>query len=138
MSPGRSDSEARPGPEPPGRDSKVRRRFGRTSNDAGLSAPLARRVKAAAASLYQKTVVEPILRRKHIVAATDGRHIPLQLEHDKPLIDTRRGLSYVSNSIRTSRYTVWDFFPKQLFFQFSRVGNFYFLCVGVPQMVRIN
>ncbi|WAO83715.1 Phospholipid-transporting ATPase [Fusarium falciforme] len=135
MSPGRSDPEARPGPEPPGRDSKVRRRFGRSSNDASLSAPLARRVKDAAASLYQKTVVEPILRRKHIVAATDGRHIPFQLEHDKPLIDTRRGLSYVSNSIRTSRYTVWDFFPKQLFFQFSRVGNFYFLCVGVPQMI---
>lgn len=138
MSPGRSDSDARPGPEPPGRATKVRRRVGRNSNDAGLSASLARRVKDAAASLYQKTVVESILRRKHVAAATDGRHIPLQLEHDKPLIDTRRGLSYVSNSIRTSRYTIWDFLPKQLFFQFSRVGNFYFLCVGVPQMVRTN
>jgi phospholipid-translocating ATPase len=30
---------------------------------------------------------------------------------------------------------VWDFIPKQLFFQFTRVGNFYFLCVGIPQMV---
>ncbi|KAF4983246.1 hypothetical protein FZEAL_1284 [Fusarium zealandicum] len=132
MSPGRSDSEARPGP---GMAAKVRRRLGLRSNDAGLSAPLVRRVKDAAASVYQKTVVEQILRRKNITDSGNGRHIPLELEHETPLIDHRRGLSYVSNSIRTSRYTVWDFFPKQLFFQFSRVGNFYFLCVGVPQMV---
>ncbi|KAF5017791.1 hypothetical protein F66182_10255 [Fusarium sp. NRRL 66182] len=105
------------------------------SSDAGRSAPLVNRVKNAASNIYQKTVVDFILRRKHVVASADGRRIPLELEHETPLIDARRGLAYVSNSIRTSRYTVWDFIPKQLFFQFSRVGNFYFLCVGVPQMV---
>lgn len=97
--------------------------------------PLQRRVKEAARNLYQSTVVELILRRKHIVASKDGRHIPLSIEHAETLIDTTRGVAYVSNNVRTSRYTVWDFIPKQLFFQFSRVGNFYFLCVGVPQMV---
>ncbi|KAM5355922.1 hypothetical protein ACJ41O_002568 [Fusarium nematophilum] len=135
MSTGRPVSEPRPGLTPPDKASKARHYFGLCSDDGGLSAPLVRRVKGAAAAVYQKTVVELILRRKRVVASTDGRHIPLELEHETPLIDTRRGLSYVSNSIRTSRYTVWDFFPKQLFFQFSRVGNFYFLCVGVPQMV---
>lgn len=99
------------------------------------TAPVARRLKDVAAKIYKKAVVEVILRRKNIVASTDGRHVPLALEHETPLVDTRRGYSYISNSIRTSRYNVWDFFPKQLFFQFSRVGNFYFLCVGVPQMV---
>jgi phospholipid-translocating ATPase len=94
-----------------------------------------RRVVAAIAVAYQHTIVELILRRKHIEASKDGRHIPLRIEHDSPLMDTRRGHSYLSNSIRTSRYTIWDFVPKQLFFQFSRVGNFYFLCVGIPQMV---
>ncbi|KAF5006874.1 hypothetical protein FDECE_6771 [Fusarium decemcellulare] len=117
-----SEPEARSGLAPSDTVSKVRR-------------PLARRVKDAAASVYQKTVVELILRKKHVAASSNGRHIPLELEHDKPLIDNRSGVSYVSNSIRTSRYTIWDFLPKQLFFQFSRVGNFYFLCVGIPQMI---
>jgi len=97
--------------------------------------PLQRRLKDAAVALYQATVVELILRQKHIQASKDGRAIPLAIEHDKPLVDTRRGHAYISNDVRTSRYTVWDFIPKQLIFQFSRVGNFYFLCVGVPQMV---
>lgn len=105
------------------------------NNAAPSKLPLRRRAQDAAKALYQATVVELILRRKHIQASADGRHIPLAIEHDKPLIDTRRGHSYISNDVRTSRYTVWDFIPKQLFFQFSRVGNFYFLCVGIPQMV---
>ncbi|KAH7163140.1 hypothetical protein B0J13DRAFT_30594 [Dactylonectria estremocensis] len=114
------------------------RRHTRLRNDATASfasVPVSRRLKDAVTAVYQRTIVEMILRRRNIVASTDGRHIPLELEHDKPLIDTNRGVSYISNNIRTSRYTVWDFLPKQLFFQFSRVGNFYFLCVGIPQMI---
>ncbi|KAL7761741.1 hypothetical protein ACKLNR_008276 [Fusarium oxysporum f. sp. zingiberi] len=130
---GRSGAEVPSGPESPKASSKVNVR--RRNSGAGRSAPLVNRIKDVAADVYQKTVVELILRRKHVTVSTDGRRIPLELEHETPLIDTRRGLAYVSNSIRTSRYTVWDFIPKQLFFQFSRVGNFYFLCVGIPQMV---
>ncbi|POR36537.1 Phospholipid-transporting ATPase [Tolypocladium paradoxum] len=105
------------------------------NNAAPSKPPLQRRAQDAAKALYQATVVELILRRKHIQASKDGRHIPLAIEHDKPLIDTRRGHSYISNDVRTSRYTIWDFIPKQLLFQFSRVGNFYFLCVGIPQTI---
>ncbi|EXA53041.1 hypothetical protein FOQG_08519 [Fusarium oxysporum f. sp. raphani 54005] len=129
----RSGAEVPSGPESLKASSKVNVR--RRNSGAGRSAPLVNRIKDVAADVYQKTVVELILRRKHVTVSTDGRRIPLELEHETPLIDTRRGLAYVSNSIRTSRYTVWDFIPKQLFFQFSRVGNFYFLCVGIPQMV---
>ncbi|KAI7767658.1 hypothetical protein LZL87_001532 [Fusarium oxysporum] len=129
----RSGAEVPSGPQSPKAISKVNVR--RRNSGAGRSAPLVNRIKDVAADVYQKTVVELILRRKHVTVSTDGRRIPLELEHETPLIDTRRGLAYVSNSIRTSRYTVWDFIPKQLFFQFSRVGNFYFLCVGIPQMV---
>ncbi|KFG87700.1 P-type ATPase [Metarhizium anisopliae] len=93
------------------------------------------KLRDVASKFYQSTVVELILRRKHLSASKDGRHIPLAVEHSEPLIDTRRGHAYISNNVRTSRYTVWDFIPKQLFFQFTRVGNFYFLCVGVPQMI---
>lgn len=102
---------------------------------SSLKARLGSQIQDTAASLYQWAVVDLILRRKN-VAASNGRHIPLAVEHDEPLIDARRGLSYVSNDIHTSRYSLWDFVPRQLFFQFSRVGNFYFLCVGIPQMVR--
>lgn len=91
-------------------------------------------ISHSASWLYQRTVVELILRRRHIEASTDGRHIPLRAD-PQPLIDTRRGHHYISNNIRTSRYTVWDFIPKQLFFQLTRVANFYFLCVGIPQTV---
>ncbi|KAI6770313.1 hypothetical protein HG530_004942 [Fusarium avenaceum] len=133
MSQDRPDAETPSALAPSKVDSKTN--ISRRSNDAGLSAQLVDRVKNVAADLYQKTVVDLMMRRKHIAVSTDGRHVPLELEHEAPLIDSRRGLAYVSNSIRTSRYTVWDFIPKQLFFQFSRVGNFYFLCVGVPQMI---
>lgn len=94
-----------------------------------------RRIRHAANSVYQKAVVEFILQRGQLAASKDGRKIPLRLDNDEPLIDPRRGHAYISNSIRTSRYTLWNFVPKQLFFQFTRVGNFYFLCVGIPQMV---
>lgn len=87
--------------------------------------------------LYQRTIVELLLRRKNIEVSKDGRRIPLAIEHDHPLIDAQRGHPYISNDIRTARYTPWDFLPKQFFFQFSRVGNFYFLCVGIPQTVSI-
>ncbi|KAF5711357.1 phospholipid-transporting ATPase DNF3 [Fusarium mundagurra] len=129
----RSEAEVPSGPESPKARSKVN--VCRRNSGAGRSAPLVNRIKDVAADVYQKTVVELILRREHVTVSTEGRRIPLELEHETPLIDPRRGFPYVSNSIRTSRYTVWDFIPKQLFFQFSRVGNFYFLCVGIPQMI---
>ncbi|KAG5762832.1 hypothetical protein H9Q72_009077 [Fusarium xylarioides] len=129
----RSEAEVPSGPESSKASSKVNVR--RRNSGAGRSAPLVNRIRDFAADAYQKTVVELILRRKHVTLSTEGRRIPLELEHETPLIDPRRGFPYVSNTIRTSRYTVWDFIPKQLFFQFSRVGNFYFLCVGIPQMI---
>lgn len=94
-----------------------------------------RHIVAVFAWIYQHTIVDLILRQKQVTVTHDGRHIPLKIELDSPLVDPRRGLAYVSNNIRTSRYTVWNFIPKQIFFQFSRVGNFYFLCVGVPQTI---
>ncbi|KAK2026044.1 phospholipid-translocating P-type ATPase [Colletotrichum zoysiae] len=79
---------------------------------------------------------EVVLGRKTLPPSKNGRRIPLRLNQDAPLTDERRGGNpYLSNAIRTSRYTLYDFVPKQLLFQFSRLGNFYFLCVGVPQTI---
>lgn len=76
-----------------------------------------------------------LLRRTTQQPPKDERRIPLRSHHEGPLIDPRRGQPYISNTIRTSRYNIYDFLPKQIFFQFSRLANFYFLCVGVPQTI---
>jgi hypothetical protein len=36
-----------------------------------------------------------------------------------------------TNYIRTTKYTAWNFLPKNLFEQFSKVANFYFLIMAV-------
>ncbi|OIW30341.1 phospholipid-translocating P-type ATPase [Coniochaeta ligniaria NRRL 30616] len=95
------------------------------------------RLKVGTAALYKRFIIEGLLRQKPLPPSVDGRHIPLSpgLVRRKPLTDERRGRPYVSNFIRSSRYTVWDFFPKQLFFQFSKLANFYFLLIGIMQMI---
>lgn len=85
---------------------------------------------------YQSYFLEAVLRQKPLKPSKDGRHIPLCLDdQSQPLIDQRRGHPYISNTIRTSRYTVYDFVPKQLIFQFTRLSNAYFLAIGIPQTV---
>jgi len=42
---------------------------------------------------------------------------------------------FPTNRITTSKYTVWNFLPKNLFEQFRRIANFYFLIVGLIQLV---
>jgi phospholipid-translocating ATPase len=79
--------------------------------------------------------VQVALGQRALPPSKDGRHICLGIGRKKPLIDERRGHTYISNNIRTSRYTIYDFLPKQLFFQFTRLGNFYFLCIGIPQTI---
>lgn len=44
-------------------------------------------------------------------------------------------MPYISNVIRSSRYTLLNFFPRQLLAQFSKLANFYFLTVSIMQMI---
>lgn len=76
-----------------------------------------------------------ILRIKHIPPSKDGRHIILDPRRKRALIDERTGKKHLGNTIRSSRYTLWNFLPRQLFAQFSKLANFYFLCVSVMQMI---
>ncbi|KAI5924225.1 hypothetical protein F4810DRAFT_709943 [Camillea tinctor] len=88
---------------------------------------------------YQKWIIEGLLRQKPLPPSRDGRHIPLRAEgvRTSPLVDERRGKQqhYISNFIRSSRYTILSFLPKQLYFQFSKLANFYFLVIGILQMI---
>lgn len=95
------------------------------------------RIKARVASLYQRYIVEGLLMQKPLPPSKDGRHVLVKpgLSRRTPPTDERTGKPYVTNFIRSSRYTLWNFLPKQLFFQFSKLANFYFLCIGIMQMI---
>ncbi|KAJ4389377.1 drs2 neo1 protein [Gnomoniopsis smithogilvyi] len=96
------------------------------------------RLRTKAAELYKQWILEGLLRQKPLPPSVDGRHIPITpgLSRRKDgLTDERRGSPYIPNFIRSSRYTVWSFLPKQLFFQFSKLANAYFLTIGILQMI---
>ncbi|KAK5132392.1 hypothetical protein LTR08_009122 [Meristemomyces frigidus] len=84
---------------------------------------------------YKKYILELVLRQRPLPPSKNGRHVPLRTTCEVPLVDERRGRGYISNTIRSSRYTVGDFLPKQFWFQATRLSNFYFMCVGVPQTI---
>ncbi|KAH8704128.1 putative phospholipid-transporting ATPase [Talaromyces proteolyticus] len=84
---------------------------------------------------WKETIRKTVFRIKEIPPTKDGRHIELNVSCVDALIDERTGKPYVDNSIRSSRYSLWSFFPKQLVAQFSKVANFYFLVVSILQMI---
>ena len=88
------------------------------------------RLRAAKDRLRKK-----ILRIQEIPPSKNGRHIEVVPYRMKPLVDERTGRKYISNTITSSRYTLYNFLPRQLFAQFSRLANFYFLCVSFLQMI---
>ena len=89
------------------------------------------------AALWQLIVIQTILRQKPLPPSKNGRHVPLNPDDvgKNGLIDERREKPYINNFIRSNRYTLWSFIPAQLIYQFSKLGNFYFLVVGVVQMI---
>lgn len=76
-----------------------------------------------------------VLRIQEIPPTKDGRHIDMDASRKVTLLDERTGKTYITNYIRSSRYTAWNFVPRQLFAQFSKLANFYFLCVSILQMI---
>ncbi|KAI1113328.1 phospholipid-translocating P-type ATPase [Nemania sp. NC0429] len=86
---------------------------------------------------YRKWIIEGLLRQKPLPPSKDGRHIPFtpNAVRREPLMDERSGKHYTTNTIRSNRYTILSFLPKQLFFQFRRLANFYFLVIGILQQI---
>lgn len=83
----------------------------------------------------QATLRNTILRIHDIPPSKDGRHLDLDVSLNKAFIDERTGRRYTDNLIRSCRYSLWNFLPRQLFAQFSKLANFYFLCVSILQMI---
>ncbi|SMN19211.1 similar to Saccharomyces cerevisiae YMR162C DNF3 Aminophospholipid translocase (flippase) that maintains membrane lipid asymmetry in post-Golgi secretory vesicles [Maudiozyma saulgeensis] len=93
-------------------------------------------------------ILDLLLNRTREMHTKDGRHIPICLDHLSPefvkycskkykslLIDERTDRPYICNSITSSRYTLYSFLPKQLYAQFSKLANSYFLLVSILQMI---
>lgn len=76
-----------------------------------------------------------VLRMKEIPPSNGGRKIDLEASRTEPRIDERTGRHYINNFIRSSRYSLWSFFPRQLIAQFSKLANFYFLVISILQMI---
>ena len=45
---------------------------------------------------------------------------------------------FQNNFIKTSKYTLLTFLPLNLFEQFQRAANFYFLCLFILQVTMVN
>ncbi|KAF2453146.1 hypothetical protein BDY21DRAFT_293484 [Lineolata rhizophorae] len=99
------------------------------ANRAGKNAGV-RGIKALCQQIRKK-----VLRISDIPPSKDGRHIDLDASRNESLIDERTGRIYIGNTIRSTRYTAWNFLPRQLVAQFSKLANFYFLCVSILQMI---
>lgn len=93
--------------------------------------PVIRQIKG----FYKEKIVKGVFGKKPLPPTKDGRHINLDASRKILLIDERTEKDYIGNTIRSSRYTVWDFVPRQLLFQFSKLANAYFLLVSILQMI---
>lgn len=87
------------------------------------------------ANLWRKTILKKFLGPTQIPPSKNGRRIEIDATRVSPLIDERTGSEYFGNTIRSSRYTLWNFVPRQLFFQFSKLANAYFLLVSIFQLI---
>lgn len=93
-------------------------------------------------------LIDLLLNRQRYLNTEDGRHLPILLDGEDPLhleytngkpsgplIDERTHKPYINNLITSSRYTVYSFFPRQLYAQFSKLANTYFFIVAILQMI---
>jgi phospholipid-translocating ATPase len=76
-----------------------------------------------------------VLRVKDVPPSKDGRHIAVDAVRTEQLLDERTNQPYTSNWIRSTRYSAWNFVPRQLVAQFSKLANFYFLMISILQMI---
>jgi phospholipid-translocating ATPase len=82
-----------------------------------------------------KSVSEKLTRTKALPPSPDGRHVRVSCSSTDHLVDERTHKPHIDNTIVSCRYTPYDFVPRQLVAQFSKLANFYFLCISILQMI---
>lgn len=64
-----------------------------------------------------------ILRRKYPPPSKGGRRIPIEVVDDHSIIDERTNARHIRNDITSSIYNPYNFLPRQILFQFSKIAN---------------
>jgi phospholipid-translocating ATPase len=82
-----------------------------------------------------KSMSEKLTRSKALAPSPDGRHVRISCSPSDQLLDERTNKPHIDNTIVSCRYTPYDFVPRQLVAQFSKLANFYFLCISILQMI---
>ncbi|XP_060681806.1 phospholipid-transporting ATPase IH isoform X1 [Hemiscyllium ocellatum] len=65
----------------------------------------------------------------------DSRTVYIGHREPPPGTDAYIVQNYPDNRIVSSKYTFWNFIPKNLFEQFRRIANFYFLIIFLVQLI---
>ena len=82
-----------------------------------------------------KSIKNYIFRDQDYIPDPEGRLVKVDLSSSGHQLERLSQKPYIDNSITSSRYTLYNFFPRQLAFQFSKVANIYFLSISILQMI---
>lgn len=74
-------------------------------------------------------------KRNTLPPTENGRKIFVDMSNIPKQVDERNNKSYCSNVVTSALYTPYDFFPRQVVVQFSKLANLYFLFVSILQMI---
>ncbi|CAD8203960.1 unnamed protein product [Paramecium pentaurelia] len=64
-----------------------------------------------------------------------GNYVQRFQSKNRKITSNRPDYELPNNSIQTSKYTLINFIPKQLYEQFSKLANIYFVIIGALQMI---
>ena len=65
-----------------------------------------------------------------------GKRITWELYPDQKVYSNIPDMKLLNNSISTTKYSFFTFLPRNLFEQFSKLPNIYFLLIGLLQIIR--
>ena len=82
-----------------------------------------------------RKVIDEAFAAKPLPPSPDGRHVRVNASTAYLTPDERTAKPHVDNTVISCRYTLWNFFPRQLVAQFGKLANFYFLIISIMQMI---
>jgi phospholipid-translocating ATPase len=89
------------------------------------------------AQLYQNSKLEPSrnpvkkYRRRRLLRRGYGARRSIHMNDPAATLASANGIHYPTNYISTTKYTIYNFFIKNLWEQFHRVANIYFVFLGI-------